>query len=599
MLRFPQFSKCSASSEDQTGAAGGETLNISRIHFDDLAAAKAAHLNAKLKGQTVEGVATPKKALKRPELRKVMVEFADGSSEVKVPYAQLSLSNGDTITRYIVDFDTDSTAERAKAREAWIAARGSEPKTQLEYARAGIITPEMEYVALRESACFLEQITDPAEFGNKFHTTEGVEFGDGVIRLKRENMLVTPEMVRDEIAAGRAVIPANHNHPESEPMIIGKRFLTKVNSNIGASAVSSGHDEEIGKLKTSLRYGADTVMDLSTGLADLMGLRSAILRASPVPIGTVPVYEALDRAGGDANALSWEVFRGVIEDQAKQGVDYFTIHAGLTKDLLPHAANRVMGIVSRGGAIMASHMMQHDCENMAWEHFDELMEICRRYDVSLSLGDGLRPGGIYDACDEAQYGELRNIGKLALRCYEHGVQCFIEGPGHVPLHLVEENQKLEDEHCHEAPFYTLGPLVTDVGAGFDHITSAIGATTIGMHGTAMLCYVTPSEHLALPTPDDVRVGLITYKIAAHSADLAKGIKQAYNMDHAMSRARVSFRWLDQFALSFDEQHAYDVWRAQMDEDECHTHEAAFCSMCGPRFCPMRLNRRLQARYGSI
>lgn len=599
MLRFPQFTKLSSSQDElSAGAAQGETLNISKIHFDDLAAAKAAHLHNKLAGNAVEGKKAAKE-IKRPELKKVMVEFEDGASQIKVPYAQLKLTNGDTITRYIVDFDVGSTQERAKIREQYIAARGSEPKTQLDYARAGIITPEMEYVALRESACFLEQITDPKEFANKFASSTEAVFGEGVIKLKREHMAVTPEMVRDEIAAGRAVIPVNHNHPESEPMIIGKRFLTKVNANIGASAVSSGFEEEIGKLKMSLRFGADTVMDLSTGLPNLMELRSAILRASPVPIGTVPIYEALDRAGGDANALSWEVFKGVIEDQAKQGVDYFTIHAGLTKDLLPHAAKRVMGIVSRGGAIMASHMMQHDCENMAFEHFDELMDICYKYDVALSLGDGLRPGGIYDACDEAQYGELRNIGKLARRCYERGVQCFIEGPGHVPLNRVEENQKLEEEFCHDAPFYTLGPLVTDVGAGFDHITSAIGATTIGMHGTAMLCYVTPAEHLALPTPEDVKQGLITYKIAAHSADLAKGIKQAYNMDHAMSRARVSFRWLDQFALSFDEQHAYDVWRAQMDEDECHTHEAAFCSMCGPRFCPMRLNRRLQSKYGAI
>lgn len=599
MLRFPQFTKLSSSQDElSAGAAQGETLNISKIHFDDLAAAKAAHLHNKLAGNAVEGKKAAKE-IKRPELKKVMVEFEDGASQIKVPYAQLKLTNGDTITRYIVDFDVDSTQERTKIREQYIAARGSEPKTQLDYARAGIITPEMEYVALRESACFLEQITDPKEFANKFASSSEAVFGEGVIKLKREHMAVTPEMVRDEIAAGRAVIPVNHNHPESEPMIIGKRFLTKVNANIGASAVSSGFEEEIGKLKMSLRFGADTVMDLSTGLPNLMELRSAILRASPVPIGTVPIYEALDRAGGDANALSWEVFKGVIEDQAKQGVDYFTIHAGLTKDLLPHAAKRVMGIVSRGGAIMASHMMQHDCENMAFEHFDELMDICYKYDVALSLGDGLRPGGIYDACDEAQYGELRNIGKLARRCYERGVQCFIEGPGHVPLNRVEENQKLEEEFCHDAPFYTLGPLVTDVGAGFDHITSAIGATTIGMHGTAMLCYVTPAEHLALPTPEDVKQGLITYKIAAHSADLAKGIKQAYNMDHAMSRARVSFRWLDQFALSFDEQHAYDVWRAQMDEDECHTHDAAFCSMCGPRFCPMRLNRRLQSKYGAI
>ena len=600
MLSFAHFTKLSAldDTKAQAGGASSDTLNISKIHFDDLAAAKAAHLHNKLAGKAVEGQKAPK-VIKRPELKKVMVEFADGKSDIKVPYAQLRLTNGDTITRYIVDFDVDSTAERQKLRQAYIDARGSEPKTQLEYARMGIITPEMEYVALRESACFLEQIVDPAEFAHKFASSSEAEFDDGVIKLKREHMAVTPEMVREEIAAGRAVIPANHHHPESEPMIIGKRFLTKVNANIGASAVSSGFDEEIGKLKMSLRFGADTVMDLSTGLPNLMELRSAILRASPVPIGTVPIYEALDRAGGDANALSWEVFRGVIEDQAKQGVDYFTIHAGLTQDLLPHAANRLMGIVSRGGAIMASHMMQHDCENMAFEHFDELMEICRKYDVALSLGDGLRPGGIFDACDEAQYGELKNIGKLARRCFEHGVQCFIEGPGHVPLHKVEENQRLEEEFCHEAPFYTLGPLVTDVGAGFDHLTSAIGATTIGMHGTAMLCYVTPAEHLALPTPEDVKQGLITYKIAAHSADLAKGIKQAYNMDHAMSRARVSFRWLDQFALSFDEQHAYDVWRAQMDEDECHTHDAAFCSMCGPRFCPMRLNRRLQSKYGAI
>ena len=597
MLSVAHFPKLSAQDDTKVpgSSEGQESLNLSKIHFDDLAAAKAAHLHNKLAANSVEGKKSPK-SIKRPELKQVMVEFADGKSDIKVPYAQIKLTNGDTITRYLVDFDVDSTAERHKLREAYIAARGSEPKTQLDYARMGIITPEMEYVALRESACFLEQIVDPAEFAHKFASSTEAEFADGVIRLKREQMAVTPEMVREEIAAGRAVIPANHHHPESEPMIIGKRFLTKVNANIGASAVSSGFAEEIGKLKMSLRFGADTVMDLSTGLPNLMELRSAILRASPVPIGTVPIYEALDRAGGDANALSWEVFKEVIEDQAKQGVDYFTIHAGLTQDLLPHAAKRLMGIVSRGGAIMASHMMQHDCENMAFEHFDELMDICYKYDVALSLGDGLRPGGIFDACDEAQYGELKNIGKLARRCFERGVQCFIEGPGHVPLNKVEENQRLEEDFCHDAPFYTLGPLVTDVGAGFDHITSAIGATTIGMHGTAMLCYVTPAEHLALPTPEDVKQGLITYKIAAHSADLAKGIKQAYNVDHAMSRARVSFRWLDQFALSFDEQHAYDVWRAQMDEDECHTHDAAFCSMCGPRFCPMRLNRRLQSKY---
>lgn len=586
-----------------SNAAKPSELNTSKIHFDDLAAAKAAHLAAKQGGVNGDragaaAAAAHKKPVVRPENRVVFVEFADGSSNIRIPYQLTKLSNGDLILRYVVDTEVESTAQRKSVRGEFIAARGANPKTQLELAREGVITPEMEYVALRESACFLEKIVDESDFQGKFKSSEGVTFDldNGVIKLERSKMLVTPEMVRDEVAKGHAVIPSNINHPESEPMIIGKRFLTKVNSNIGASAVSSGFDAEIGKLKMSLKFGADTVMDLSTGLPNLGELRSAILRASPVPIGTVPIYEALDRVGGDANALNWEVFRQVIIDQAEQGVDYFTIHAGLTKDLLPHAARRLMGIVSRGGAIMASHMMQHDCENMAWENFDELMEICRKYDVALSLGDGLRPGGIYDACDEAQYGELRNIGKLAERCFKAGVQTFIEGPGHVPLHKVEENQRLEEEFCHGAPFYTLGPLVTDTGAGFDHFTSAIGATNIAMHGTAMLCYVTPAEHLALPTPEDVKQGLIIFKIAAHSADLAKGIKQAYNMDHAMSRARVSFRWLDQFILSFDEKHAYDVWRAQMDEEECATHDAAFCSMCGPRFCPMRLNRRMEAKY---
>ena len=396
----------SACDGTEKGAAqGNDTLNVSKIHFDELAAAKAAHLAAKQEGREgklAANSAHAKKGFVRPENRVVYVEFADGKSDIRIPYIQTKLSNGDTILRYVVDTELESTEQRKAIRAPFIAARGENAKTQLEYAKEGIITPEMEYVALRESACFLEQITDPEEFRNKFHTSEGVIFGDGVIKLERDKMSVTPEMVRDEIARGRAVIPSNIKHPECEPMIIGKNSrVVKVNANIGASSVSSGFKEEIGKLKTSLKYGADTVMDLSTGLEDLSGLRSAILRASPVPIGTVPIYETLDRAGGDANALNWELFRQVIIDQCEQGVDYFTIHAGLTKDLLPYAADRVMGIVSRGGAIMASHMMQHDCENMAWEHFDELMEICRKYDVSLSLGDGLRPGGIYDACDEA------------------------------------------------------------------------------------------------------------------------------------------------------------------------------------------------------
>lgn len=572
-------------------------------------------------------VVTGKKERPRPQHQKVMVRCSGLQHQISVPYDQLTLSNGDKILLYSVDLEPESQ-QRPPLRKEWrklVEGDTQQFKTQLEYAKAGIITPEMEYVALRESACFSEWIAPQAgadgaeagavgtaggaagtagEFADKAAVSGAfldksvktqARFTDNEVLFDLQHLPVTPEFVRSEIAAGRAVIPCNRQHPESEPMIIGRKFLTKVNANIGASAVSSNHAEEIAKLKLSLRYGADTVMDLSTGLPDLGSLRSDIIRSSPVPIGTVPIYEALDRVKGHARELTWEVFKQVVIDQCEQGVDYFTIHAGLTKDLLPLAAQRLMGIVSRGGAIMASHMLSHDCENMAYEHFDELIEICKRYDVALSLGDGLRPGAIYDACDAAQYGELKNLGELSARCFEAGVQCFIEGPGHVPLHKVEENQRLEDEFCHEAPFYTLGPLVTDVGAGFDHITSAIGGTTIGMHGTAMLCYVTPAEHLALPTPEDVKQGLITYKIAAHSADLAKGLAAAYNLDHAMSRARATFRWYDQFALSFDPQHAYEVWKQPLDEDEC-SHEVAYCSMCGPRFCPIRLNRRLQAKF---
>lgn len=621
---------------------------------DENALDKKSPQGVKVAGRTIKG----KKA--RPEQQIVSVHCVGLQHELSIPYAQLTLSNGDKLLRYSVDLEPD-VLQRKPLRAAWHTE--GEFKTQLEYARAGVITPEMEYVALRESACFAEcfaehrdgshslavgadiygsaltnahklgdavkGIEQTAELAEAAKVTESAgaaeategetsqvtqahkprplftdkslasfaEFKSGKVEFDLNKLPVTPEFVRSEIAAGRAVIPCSRNHPESEPMIIGRKFLTKVNANIGASAVSSGYEEEIAKLKLSLRYGADTVMDLSTGIEDLGSLRQAIIRSSPVPIGTVPIYETLDRVKGSAEALNWEVFKQVIIDQCEQGVDYFTIHAGLTRDLLPLAAKRLMGIVSRGGAIMASQMLSSGAENMAYEHFDELMEICKRYDVALSLGDGLRPGAIYDACDEAQYGELKNLGQLAARCFENGVQCFIEGPGHVPLHKVEENQRLEDELCHEAPFYTLGPLVTDAGAGFDHITSAIGGTTIGMHGTAMLCYVTPAEHLALPTSEDVKQGLITYKIAAHSADLAKGLLQAYNLDHAMSRARAEFRWFDQFALSFDPEHAYQVWKSPLSEgDEECTHEVAFCSMCGPRFCPIRLNRRLKSKF---
>ena len=492
--------------------------------------------------------------------------------DIRVPFEKLTLSEGTSLLLYTVSGPDPDARVLPPLRRDWreslpAAGRRRVKKTLLEQAREGTVTPEMEFAAIRESAA----------------SGAGMNF--------------TPDDVRREVARGTAVIPANINHPESEPMIIGKSFAVKVNSNIGASSLSSGFEEELGKLRLSLKYGADTVMDLSTGIRELTALREAILRASPVPIGTVPAYEALDRAHGDINALTWELFRDTVIDQARQGVDYFTIHAGLIADLLPCAARRTLGIVSRGGSIMANCMLRRGEENMAYSHFDELLEICHDYDAALSLGDGLRPGCIADACDEAQYGELRTIGALAQRCFDAGVQCFIEGPGHVPLNRVRENQELEEKYCHNAPFYTLGPLVADIAPGYDHITSAIGGTVIAACGTAMLCYVTPAEHLALPTPEDVKTGLITYKLAAHAADLAKGLPGAARRDHEMARARNEFRWHDQFALSLDPAHAYEVWKARMPE-ECETrgHQPAYCSMCGPRFCPIRLNRRLREKY---
>ncbi len=499
--------------------------------------------------------------------------YINGSTpEIKVPFDKLTLSNGESLLLYTVEGPDTNALQLPKLREKWQCSScdgeaRKVKKTQLDCAKEGIVTKEMEYVAIRES----------------------YKYGS--------DMTFTPDDVKAQLSRGTAVIPCNINHPEAEPMIIGKSFSVKVNSNIGASSLSSGFVEEVAKLRLSIKHGADTVMDLSTGIDDLTGLRNAILRASPVPIGTVPVYEALDRAHGDINSLTWDLFRQTVIDQAKQGVDYFTIHAGLVSSLLPHAAARTLGIVSRGGSIMANCMCRRDEENMAFTHFDELLEICHDYDVALSLGDGLRPGCLNDACDEAQYGELREIGKLATRCYEAGVQCFIEGPGHVPLNRVKENQELEDKYCNHAPFYTLGPLVTDIAPGYDHITSAIGGANIAYYGTAMLCYVTPAEHLALPTADDVKTGLITYKLAAHAADVAKGLPGAILRDDAMARARAEFRWFDQFALSLDPYHAYEVWKSQMPE-ECETrgHQPSFCSMCGPRFCPIRLNRYLQDKY---
>ncbi len=467
----------------------------------------------------------------------------------------------------------------ARIRSSWIAARAGKCVTQLHYARQGIVTPEMEFIALRENMG-RERIR--GEVLRRQHPGEG--FG---ARLP-EN--ITPEFVRDEVAAGRAIIPANINHPESEPMIIGRNFLVKVNANIGNSAVTSSIEEEVEKLVWATRWGADTVMDLSTG-RNIHETREWILRNSPVPIGTVPVYQALEKVNGIAENLSWEAFRETLLEQAEQGVDYFTIHAGVLLRYVPMTANRLTGIVSRGGSIMAKWCLSHHQENFLYQHFREICEICAAYDVSLSLGDGLRPGSIQDANDEAQFAELHTLGELTKIAWEYDVQVMIEGPGHVPMQMIRRNMTEELEHCHEAPFYTLGPLTTDIAPGYDHFTSGIGAAMIGWFGCAMLCYVTPKEHLGLPNKEDVKQGLITYKIAAHAADLAKGHPGAQIRDNAMSKARFEFRWEDQFNL------ALDPFTARAYHDETLPQEsgkvAHFCSMCGPKFCSMKISQEVR------
>lgn len=467
----------------------------------------------------------------------------------------------------------------AKIRSAWIAGRTGKCVTQLHYARQGIVTPEMEFIALRENMG-RERIR--SEVLRRQHPGEG--FG---ARLP-EN--ITPEFVRDEVAAGRAIIPANINHPESEPMIIGRNFLVKVNANIGNSAVTSSIEEEVEKLVWATRWGADTVMDLSTG-RNIHETREWILRNSPVPIGTVPIYQALEKVNGIAENLSWETFRETLLEQAEQGVDYFTIHAGVLLRYVPMTANRLTGIVSRGGSIMAKWCLSHHQENFLYQHFREICEICAAYDVSLSLGDGLRPGSIQDANDEAQFAELHTLGELTKIAWEYDVQVMIEGPGHVPMQMIRRNMTEELEHCHEAPFYTLGPLTTDIAPGYDHFTSGIGAAMIGWFGCAMLCYVTPKEHLGLPNKEDVKQGLITYKIAAHAADLAKGHPGAQIRDNAMSKARFEFRWEDQFNL------ALDPFTARAYHDETLPQEsgkvAHFCSMCGPKFCSMKISQEVR------
>ena len=485
---------------------------------------------------------------------------------LRIPQRRVHLTNGDHLDLYDTsgpytddDAEIDLHSGLAPTRASWRrpapvdTEAGHPAATQLAWARAGLVTDEMRFIAAREDC--------------------------------------DPELVRSEVAAGRAVIPANHRHPESEPMIIGKAFAVKVNANIGNSAVTSSIAEEVEKMVWATRWGADTIMDLSTG-KDIHLTREWIMRNSPVPVGTVPMYQALEKVKGDPAALTWEIYRDTVLEQAEQGVDYMTVHAGVLLRYVPLTAKRVTGIVSRGGSIMAAWCLAHHTESFLYTHFDELCEIFARYDITFSLGDGLRPGSIADANDEAQFAELRTLGELTKIAKSHGVQVMIEGPGHVPMHKIAENVRLEEELCEEAPFYTLGPLATDIAPAYDHITSAIGAAMIAQAGTAMLCYVTPKEHLGLPNRDDVKVGVITYKIAAHSADLAKGHPRAQERDDALSKARFEFRWTDQFNLALDPDTAREYHDETLPAEPAKT--AHFCSMCGPKFCSMRISADVRA-----
>ncbi|QAR30911.1 phosphomethylpyrimidine synthase ThiC [Ornithobacterium rhinotracheale] len=458
-----------------------------------------------------------------------------------------------------------------------LKAKEGKNVTQMHYAKKGIITPEMEFIAIRENQKLqaIKEIT-------KQHA--GESFGASIPKV------ITPEFVRDEVARGRAVIPCNINHPESEPMIIGRNFLVKINANIGNSAVTSSIEEEVEKSVWACRWGADTIMDLSTG-KNIHETREWILRNSPVPIGTVPIYQALEKVNGKAEDLTWEIFRDTLIEQAEQGVDYFTIHAGVRLKYIPHTAKRVTGIVSRGGSIMAKWCLAHHKENFLYTHFEEICEIMKAYDVAFSLGDGLRPGSIADANDYPQFAELETLGELTKIAWKHDVQCIIEGPGHIPMHMIKENMDKQLEECGEAPFYTLGPLTTDIAPGYDHITSGIGAAMIGWYGCAMLCYVTPKEHLGLPNKEDVKTGVITYKIAAHAADLAKGHPGAQHRDDAMSKARFEFRWEDQFNLSLDPDTAREFHDETLPSENAKV--AHFCSMCGPHFCSMKITQEVR------
>ena len=464
-------------------------------------------------------------------------------------------------------------------------ARTGKNVSQMHYARQGRITPEIEYIAIREN-----QKLDSYKDQNLLHRHPGMGFGAEIPDV------ITPEFVRDEIAKGRAIIPANINHPEIEPMIIGRNFLVKINANIGNSAVTSSIEEEVEKMTWAIRWGADTVMDLSTG-KNIHETREWIIRNSPVPIGTVPIYQALEKVNGKAEDLTWKLFKDTLIEQAEQGVDYFTIHAGVRLAYIPLTAKRMTGIVSRGGSIMAKWCLSHHQESFLYTHFEDICEIMKAYDVSFSLGDGLRPGSIADANDEAQFAELETLGELTRIAWEHDVQVMIEGPGHVPMHMIKVNMEKELEDCHEAPFYTLGPLTTDIAPGYDHITSAIGAAMIGWYGTAMLCYVTPKEHLGLPDKDDVKDGIITYKIAAHAADLGKGHPAAQIRDNALSKARFEFRWEDQFNLSLDPDRSREFHDQTLPKEG---HKLAhFCSMCGPNFCSMKITQDVRDYADSL
>jgi phosphomethylpyrimidine synthase len=488
-----------------------------------------------------------------------------------------------------------------------LRASAGHPVTQLWYARQGIVTPEMEFIAIRENmgradladrAEDIDRQSPDKQHAGSAQNPSG-DFTPSVFRRfpQRIPREITPEFVRDEVAAGRAIIPANINHPESEPMIIGRNFLVKINANIGNSAVASSIAEEVEKMRWATKWGADTVMDLSTG-KNIHATREWILRNSPVPIGTVPIYQALEKTGGKAEDLTWDIFRDTLIEQAEQGVDYFTIHAGVLLRFIPLTAKRMTGIVSRGGSILAKWCLAHHEENFLYTHWDEICEIMAAYDVSFSIGDGLRPGSIADANDKAQFGELEVQGKLTRRAWDRGVQVMNEGPGHVPMHMIEENMAKQLEWCHEAPFYTLGPLTTDIAPGYDHITSGIGAALIGWYGCAMLCYVTPKEHLGLPDKKDVKDGVITYKIAAHAADLAKGHPGAQYRDNALSKARFEFRWEDQFNLGLDPETAREFHDETLPQEGAKS--AHFCSMCGPHFCSMKITedvRRYAAEQG--